>query len=57
VGKVSGRVGTEEGSVAKPKQVKQAVIVGLLLAEIAACRREMVRLRRMLKELVGEVNR
>jgi hypothetical protein len=50
-------VGTEEGSVAKPKQVKQAVIVGLLLAEIAACRREMVRLRRMLKELVGEVNR
>jgi hypothetical protein len=43
--------------VAKPKELKRSLIVSLLLAEIAACRREMVRLRRMLKELVGEVNR
>jgi hypothetical protein len=40
----------------QPKlRVKNAAMINLLLAEIAAARREMVRLRRMLRELIGEV--
>ena len=41
-----------EERMKRPK-VKSAVIVQLLLAEMTAMRKEMVRLRRMLKELVG----
>lgn len=54
-GGAGGAVEEVEESEARMKRpkVKSAVIVQLLLAEMTAMRKEMVRLRRMLKELVG----